>query len=91
MKMEIIRLASIPIEDKLRKTRETPLLCVNRVQNVEITSAELDGQYLNVRVGLDLEGLGYWEQEINVFIYSEVQLAEARNREIPERLRGIVD
>jgi hypothetical protein len=91
IKMEIARLASIPIPDSLFKTNVTPLICVNCVRKLEIPTTELEGQCLRARLGLELEGTGYWERDIQIFIYSDEQLEAASRREIPEMLRGLID
>ena len=91
IKMEIIRLASIPIEDRLSRTNMTPLRCVNRVGAVEIPSEELKNQRLSVSICLDLESLGAWSGVVAVFIHTPEQLEASKNRAAYLGSLGLVD
>lgn len=86
IKIEIIRLAAIPRKDKLSKTNNPPLLCVDRVREVEISEKQLTNQRLPVRISCDVHGVGYWEHEIGIFIYTDEQLQNVANRKIPTGL-----
>ena len=88
IKMEVIRLAAIPHEDRLHNSTSTPLRCINRVRVVEVLANSLTNQRLPLRVVLDVEGAGRWERQISVFIYTDEQLYRAANREVPPWLSG---
>lgn len=77
IKMELVRLAAIPVKDGLNKTHVTPLRCVNRVRKVKVPSLALHDRRLAVTVDLELEGLGDWERTLSVFIYTDEQLEAA--------------
>ncbi|MFA8087434.1 hypothetical protein ACLH2F_01470 [Klebsiella grimontii] len=86
--MEMIRLSSIPRQNKNLQTSATPFLVVNRVNNVEIPSFELIDQKLEILVDFDLEGIGQWKHTLSVFISTPEQLTEGREkaREINHKL-----
>jgi hypothetical protein len=91
IKMDMIRLASIITGDKLDKSDVPPLRYVNVVRGIEVMDLNLVEQKLPLRVQLDLNGYGLWEQEIRVFIYTAEQLEAAQNKQIPTHLKGVVD
>ena len=91
IKMDLIRLASIPIPDKLNKTNVTPLRCVNAVRSVTVSDVALHDQHLRAHIEFDLEGMGIWQREIGIFIYTDEQIEQASRRDVPELLRGVVD
>ncbi|WNT35816.1 hypothetical protein [Enterobacter cloacae] len=78
--VEMIRLSSIPRLNKSQQTPTTPLLVVNRVNNVEIPSFELVDQKLEILVDFDLEGIGQWKHILSVFISTPEQLIESREK-----------
>jgi hypothetical protein len=77
IKMEVIRLASIPQEDCIQKSNRTPLLCVDRVREIEVLADSPRDQRLPVRVILDINGVGRWQHDISIFIHTDEQLREA--------------
>ena len=84
LKMEVIRLAAIPVADRLLKSMHTPLRCVNRVREVIIVpGADQDRQRIPFCLRLDVNGVGSWSKIIPVFIYTDEQLEAAANRTIP--------
>lgn len=89
--LEIIRLSFIPMEDKLQKTFLTPLRCVNAVDEVVVGSLELDEQFLTASVKLNIQGHGYWQDDIRIYVYSDTQLEQSRLRIVPAALYGVVD
>jgi hypothetical protein len=64
LKLDIIRLAAIPYNDKVSSTRATPLRCVNSVHRVEV--GEVQGEQLPVQVDLDVNGVGVWGCTIDI-------------------------
>ena len=77
---EMIRLSSIPSPHADGRGPSTPFAIVNRVDQVEIPTFDLDNQHLLIRVQFDLEGLGFWERTLSVFISTQEQLEESRKR-----------
>ena len=76
IKMEIIRLASIPVTDHVLNRRYTPLRCADRVRRVDICASKPVKQRLPIRVALDLCGEGAWEGDIRLFVHTPYQLAK---------------
>lgn len=69
IKLEVIRMASIPFSDSLGITPPVPpLRCVRRVKAVEQIGTDGDKGWFAFRFRLVIEGLGEWEREIPVFI-----------------------
>lgn len=71
LKLELIRLAAIPYSDPTNNQRYTPLLCVERVFNVESLAAVPMKNWLPIRVDLSVKGLGRWHHDLSVCIPSE--------------------
>ena len=91
LKMEVIRLAAIPVADRLLKSTHTPLRCVTRVRDVMIVSgADQDRQRIPFRLKLDVNGVGSWTKIITVFIYTDEELKAAANRDISPWLADAV-
>ena len=80
IKMEIIRLAAIPQENRMNRSRHTPLQCVDRVRKVETLADDVVDQRLPIRITLDVCGVGRWEEEIRVFIHTDEQLRKVEER-----------
>jgi hypothetical protein len=74
--LDIIRLASIPIEDTIHNRRYTPLQCVTRVRGIELLSETPNRNRLPMHVDFDVEGVGQWQREISVYIPTQEQVAE---------------
>lgn len=91
VKMEVVRLASIPRRDRALNSNETPLRAVERVREVEVLSSSSIDQYLPIRFVLDVKGIGRWERELRVYIYTPEELQTAAEREVRPWLRGAVD
>lgn len=79
-KMEMIRLSSIPGQQKDENSLSTPFLVVNRVNHVEIPSFELKDQYLDIIVDFEVEGIGQWINTLSIYISTPEQLAVAREK-----------
>lgn len=78
--MEMIRLSSIPEQQKDQTLPSTPFLAVNRVNHVEIPSLELKNHNLEIIVDFELEGIGSWTKTLSVYISTPEQLAIAREQ-----------
>ena len=80
LKTEMIRLSSVPGQQKDQKIPSTPFLAVNRVNHVEIPSLKLRDHYLDIIVDFELEGTGQWTHTLSVYISTPEQLAVAREK-----------
>lgn len=67
LKLDVIRLASIPYADPLLRTAYTPLQSVERVDKVTVVG-DLDGSRLPVRLDLQIAGVGAWSRTIAVHV-----------------------
>jgi hypothetical protein len=67
MKLDVIRLASIPYADPVLGQSYTPLQCVERVNSVEVIG-DLADRRLPVRLNLQIAGLGAWSRDIAVHV-----------------------
>jgi hypothetical protein len=67
MKLDVIRLASIPYADPVLGQSYTPLQCVIRVNSVEVIG-DLSGRRLPVRLDLQIAGLGAWSRDLAVHV-----------------------
>jgi hypothetical protein len=68
VKLEIVRLASIPQWDKHLRCSYNSLQCVEKVVDVELLPRASEGDRLPVRVTLDVSGIGRWQHDLRVFI-----------------------
>jgi hypothetical protein len=82
IKMEVIRLASIPLDDRINNSVHTPLHCIDRVRDVQVLAYAPINQRLPIRVILDVRGVGRWEHEIPIFIHTSEQLQEVTARAV---------
>ncbi len=75
VKMEVIRLASIPYQDDALRTEYTPLQSVLHVDDVRQVGTERAGNWITFRFLLTVSGIGQWEREIPICIpQGKVQL-----------------
>jgi hypothetical protein len=68
VKLEAIRMASIPYEDEATRTRETPFGCVERIGEIQILESEPVNERLRARVRMTVRGVGEWTQELNLYV-----------------------
>lgn len=68
IKMELIKMASIPYQDSFNKSRYTPFECVNRVLDVTLLSEAPAKDLLPVRIKLDVQGVGEWSGDFSLFL-----------------------
>lgn len=90
IKSEIIRLASIPSVPGVLKSHQPnvpPLICTTRVNDIEISSTDLDNHRLRLTLDLDLEGVGNWRGELWAFVCSPEDLKDGRKRAIENHKR----
>lgn len=74
MKLDVVRQAAIPFDDKGISTKHTPLRCVNRVRGIELLAEAPTNNRLPVRVDFEVQGLGQWEHELSVYIPTREQM-----------------
>lgn len=67
LKLDVIRLASIPYADPILGQAYTPLHCVDRVARVAVIG-ELKDRRLPVRLNLQIAGLGPWCRDLAVHV-----------------------
>lgn len=65
-KLEAIRLAAIPYGDI--NEEYTPFQCVEQVKSIQLLAPQPEDRWLPARIGLEVNGLGTWEQDIRLFI-----------------------
>ncbi|SES92650.1 hypothetical protein SAMN03159294_1527 [Kosakonia radicincitans] len=64
-KLEIIKAASIIIDDE---GRTTPLKCIQKVYDVRILGDVNEKNKVSIYVSLEVKGHGQWEKELQIFI-----------------------
>ncbi|WP_406226969.1 hypothetical protein ACI7YU_18310 [Pseudomonas siliginis] len=73
IKLETIRMASIPYSDRMSlNPSSTPLKAVRKVISVDQISAEGDDGWFAFRFHLDVEGIGAWVREIKLYISRDI-------------------
>ena len=68
VKLEVIRLACIPYRDIILNKEYTSLQSVLHVNDVKQVDATRTGDWLKFRFSLDVQGVGLWEREIEIFV-----------------------
>lgn len=68
IKLEVVRLASIPYKQSIPPDEYTPFHCVDRVISVELLTDEPTDHWIQARIELDVVGLGRWKDEIPLYI-----------------------
>ena len=67
IKMEVIRMASLPYVEPGNIAKTTPLKCVRCVQQVNYVGKQRDDHWHLFYFDLDLEGFGNWKGEVPVY------------------------
>lgn len=67
IKMEVIRMASLPFSEVSSDTKVPPLQCVRRVHRVETALQPSQGPWQPFHFDIELEGLGAWKGEIPIY------------------------
>lgn len=80
IKLELVRLASLRTDSRLYKSEFAPLSSISAVKSVAIIYPRNDDRYLKARVTLDVEGVGEWQDDIDIFIHTPEELETARTR-----------
>ncbi len=68
MKLEVIRLSSVPYRDTSINRPRTPLQSVLRVDDVQLLDTDQQSDWRKVRFALDVKGIGSWQRDIPIFI-----------------------
>jgi hypothetical protein len=66
LKLDVIRLAAIPYVDTSLGKQYTALQCVDSVRNVSVLSGTESSSEVQIRVELDVHGVGTWESTIAI-------------------------
>ncbi|MFG1396141.1 hypothetical protein [Roseixanthobacter pseudopolyaromaticivorans] len=87
LKLEVVRQAAIPYQDSMTGRHYTPLRCVNRVRDFALLADEPMGNKIPVRIALDVQGVGPWEREMQIYMPTAEQMAERARllAEMPQR------
>ncbi len=80
-KLEVIRQSAIPYHDDAMKREYTPLQCVNRVLSVEILAAAPENERLPIRVDLEVNGIGSWQNDFPIVMPSKATLEKICERQ----------
>lgn len=67
LKLDVVRLASIPYYDPMLNRHYTPLMCVERVEKVQVIG-EPNERRLPVHLELEIAGFGRWSRDLAVHI-----------------------
>jgi hypothetical protein len=67
IKMEVIRMASLPFSEAGNLTKVTPLHCIRRVHNVEIAQEPAHNLWQPFHFDIELEGFGVWKGNIPIY------------------------
>lgn len=67
LKLDVVRLASIPYFDPVLNQSYTPLMCVERVDRVAAIG-EPNERRLPVHFDLQIAGVGFWSRDLAVFV-----------------------
>jgi hypothetical protein len=67
-KLEVIRMAAIPYDDRPMGAEHTPLFCVERVHSFRVPEPDRASDWLRVELDLDVSGLGRWKRDLEIFV-----------------------
>lgn len=68
LKLEVIRMACIPVDTGAAEQPYTALRCVSRVRSIERLQPEQETAWIPFRLHLDVQGVGPWDCEIPIYI-----------------------
>jgi hypothetical protein len=80
LKLEAIRQASITNWDRVLQRAYTPLLCVERVHDLQILNEEPIQGRLPIRLTLDVKGFGRWQHDVDIFLPRDSDSKRAAKR-----------
>jgi hypothetical protein len=70
LKLDVIRQASIPYNNKVLNTIHTPLQCIDRVVDIEVLAPQPINERLPIRCACEVNGVGPWQCEVSIFVPS---------------------
>jgi hypothetical protein len=68
LKLEVIRMACIPVDVGAAEQPYTALRCVSRVRSIERLQSEQETDWIPFRLHLDVQGVGPWDCELPIHI-----------------------
>jgi len=68
VKLEVIRMACVPIDDLITGSSYTALRSVSRVRGIEQLPSHQKENWIPFRLHLDIEGIGPWQCDLPIFI-----------------------
>lgn len=68
LKLEVIRMACIPVDVGAAQQPYTPLRCVSRVQSVELLPSGPETNWIPFRLHFDVQGVGPWDCDVPIYI-----------------------
>jgi len=68
VKLEVIRMACVPIDDPITGSAYTPLRSVSRVRSIEKIPSDQRENWVSFRLHLDIEGVGPWQCDLPIFM-----------------------
>ncbi|HEY4437307.1 MAG TPA: hypothetical protein VGN40_14225 [Lelliottia sp.] len=74
LKLEVIYHSSIDSDTDLSLERQTPLECVDRVDDFHVVSDMLDDNYFTVFIRLQIKDYGIWEGKVKVYVNKNAEL-----------------
>lgn len=80
LKLDVVRQASIPFRDAVTNKQYTPLGCVTRVHSVNLLSEARQDHKLSIRVNLDVQGIGQWQNDLSIYLPTMEELARRAER-----------
>jgi hypothetical protein len=67
-KIEVIRMAAVPYRDNDADEESTPLQCVERVLAFKAIGTPSLGQWFEVELQLEVNGLGRWDRRLEIYL-----------------------
>jgi hypothetical protein len=75
LKIEVVRQASIPFNDRITGQMNTPLQCVTQVHNVALLADVPTKNRFPIRVDFNVQGIGSWTRELSIYVATAEQMA----------------
>ncbi len=75
-KLDVIRQASVPLEDVVTKHAHTPLQCVTRVRDVALLADTPTNNRLPIRLDFDVQGGGQWTRDLSIYVQTVEQTSQ---------------
>jgi hypothetical protein len=82
--LEVIRLSSVARQSVTAKHETTPLLCVDRVRDLELLDPYPKDRRLRIRLELEISEVGTWSGDVPVLVLDEEAIRKCRARSDPQ-------